>query len=436
MAARIGKIYYFREKKIPRLLVFGYPTQAPPVGGLLWSKRVSDSISELGVLDIKNISSEQSIKRKLNTHEILRNILPCLIMDFYDAARGFLTLPQIALLDSWGEPSIILWTLLRLFRPRTKVVVVFHHHEPRILPSHIPKLKSHVARMVAEWYNLIIEQLTCLMIRDSDMILTVSRTSASQLCSLYGITVMDHEKKEHAEEKNTACGSGKIRIVGTGVDRLTINANSQKDIDFFCIGRIEKLDGIEKIWSALRKLRPNVNFIMIGRASLKEINRLQSMGVHHKGEVPHQEKIDLYSRSKVFLFPSIREGFGIALGESLHLGMSAVVWKLPVFEELYSKSTMAKEGTIRLVERGNYELFAREALQALELYEERRKIVSSQPSTSSFSSSAVSSDGKKAAGAISVLELAEIKQEDVASKILQSWEDVARKVVKALSELT
>ncbi|MFL6372270.1 MAG: hypothetical protein ACJ70P_03960, partial [Nitrososphaera sp.] len=83
----------------------------------------------------------------------------------------------------------------------------------------------------------------------------------------------------------------------------------------------------------------------------------------------------------------------------------------------------------------NYELFAREALQALELYEERRKIVSSHPSTSSFSSSAVSSDGKKAA-AISVLELAEIKQEDVASKILQSWEDVARKVVKALSELT
>ncbi|MDQ3837453.1 MAG: glycosyltransferase family 4 protein [Thermoproteota archaeon] len=444
MAAGIDKILYCRDKKkIPRLLVFGYPEEAPPVGGLLWSKRVSDSINELGVLDIKNISSEQSIERKLNTHEILRNILPCLMMDFSDAVRGFLTLPQIALLDSWGEPSIILWSLLRLFCPRTKIVVVFHHHEPRILPGHISKLKSRIARMAAERYNLIVEQLTCLMIRDSDMILTVSRTSASQLCSLYGLTEIDHRKKEQSEEKNVARGSGKIRIVGTGVDRLTINTNSQKDIDFFCIGRIEKLDGIEKIWLSMRKLRPNVNFFMIGRATLKEINRLQSMGINHKGEVPHQEKVDLYSRSKVFLFPSIREGFGIALGESLRLGMSAVVWRLPVFDELYSKSTIAKEGTIRLVERGNYELFAREALQALELYEKKKKIVRSQPfattptvSTTTSSSSAVSSDGKKAAAALSVLELAEIKQEDSVSKILQSWDDVARKVVKALSELT
>ncbi|MDQ3847905.1 MAG: glycosyltransferase family 4 protein, partial [Thermoproteota archaeon] len=401
MAAATNKIYSFREKKIPRLLVFGYPKEAPPVGGLLWSKRVSDSISELDVLDIKNISSEQSIKRKLNTHEILRNILPCLIMDFCDAVRGFLTLPQIALLDSWGEPSIILWALLRLFCRRTKIVVVFHHHEPRILPGHISKLKSRIARMIAERYNLIIEQLTCLMIRDSDMILTVSRTSAIQLCSLYGITAIDHVKKGQSEEKNVARGSGKIRIVGTGVDRLTINTISQKDIDFFCIGRIEKLDGIEKIWSAIRKIRPNVNFVMIGRASLKEINRLRLRGINHRGEVPHQEKVDLYSRSKVFLFPSIREGFGIALGESLHLGMNAVVWNLPVFDELYSKSTIAKEGTIRLVERGNYELFAKEALKSLELYEKKKKIATSHAFTtttttttsfSSNSSSAFSSD--------------------------------------------
>jgi len=289
---------------------------------------------------------------------------------------------------------------------------------------------------------LIVEQLTCFMIRDSDMVLTVSRTSASQLCSLYGLTDTDHEKKEQWEKKNMSRGSGKIRIVGTGVDRIAINTNSQKDIDFFCIGRIEKLDGIEKIWLAMRKLHPTVNFIMIGRATLKEINHLQSMGINHKGEVPHQEKVDLYSRSKVFLFPSIREGFGIALGESLHLGMSAVVWKLPVFEELYSRSAIAKEGTIRLVERGNYELFAREALQALEFYDKKMKIIRSQslPTTNTVStttsSPAVLSDGKKVA-ALSVLELTEVKkQENGVTKILQSWDDVARKVVKALSELT
>jgi glycosyltransferase involved in cell wall biosynthesis len=436
------KIYSTSRKEIPRLLVFGYPSHAPQVGGLLWSKRISDSISKLGVLDIKNISSERSIDAKLKTHQILKNLLPCLIMDFYDAVRGLFTLPQIALLDSWGEPSIFLWGLLRLFHPRTRIVVVFHHYEPRILPDHISELTSDFTRAFAKQYNSIIEKLTHMMIRDSDMILTVSRTSAKQLSSIHGITsgVSDKNKKQ-TEKNNAALHSNKIRIVGTGVDRFTVDTHIQKDIDFFCIGRIEKLDGIDSIWSALKKLRPNLNFVMIGRASLKEINYLKSLGVNHKGEVSHQEKLNLYSRAKVFLFPSIREGFGIALAESLQLGMSAVIWKLPVFEELYLKSTMAKEGTIRLIERGNYEVFASEAIKALELYDKRTTIMSRQQSSSATSSSfvsssaPVSSEGKKVAATLSVLKLADKKQDEHVSEVLQSWDDVAGKVVKAFSEL-
>jgi glycosyltransferase involved in cell wall biosynthesis len=174
---------------------------------------------------------------------------------------------------------------------------------------------------------------------------------------------------------------------------------------------------------------------MIGRASLREISHLRSIGVDHKGEVTDEEKLELYSRAKVFLFPSSREGFGIALAESLQLGMAAVIWRLPVFDELYSDSRMAKQGSVRLVERGNYELFASEALKALELYDMRNRMISAQPSSlsSSSSSSPVSSEGKSVT-TISVLKLTQEKQE-YRNEVLQSWEDVADKVVKALSEL-
>ena len=428
---REHRICYGRNK-IPRLLVFGYPSKPPQVGGLLWSRRVSDSISKRGVLDVRNISSERSIDAKLNTRQIVRNIIPCLIRDFYDAVRGLLTLPRIALLDSWGEASLILWSLLRVFRPHTKIVIVFHHYEPRILPDRISEMRSHFTRAIAKRYSLIIEKLVGVMIRDSDIVLTVSRTSARQLCSSYGITIND-TKKEEEKYTTTPIGSGRIQIVGTGVDRLTIDTSAQKDIDFFCIGRIEKLDGIDRIWSTLRKLRPEVNFVMIGRASSREMSHLRSIGVDHKGEVPDEEKLELYSRAKVFLFPSMREGFGIALAESLQLGMAAVIWRLPVFDELYSESRMAKQGSVRLVERGNYELFASEALKALELYDIRSRMISAQPSSLSSSSSPVSSEGKGVA-TISVLKLTEEKQE-YRSEVLQSWEDVADKVVKALSEL-
>lgn len=69
------------------------------------------------------------------------------------------------------------------------------------------------------------------MIRDSDMIFTVSRTSARQLYSIYGITGIDIKKQEY----NASLSSGKIRIVGTGVDRLTVDTGTQKDIDFFAL---------------------------------------------------------------------------------------------------------------------------------------------------------------------------------------------------------
>lgn len=236
MATRKYRIYYGRSET-PRLLVFGYPSKAPQVGGLLWSKRVSDSISKLGVLEIRNISSERSIDAKLNTRQIVRNIVPCLIRDVYDAARGLLTLPHVALLASWGEASIILWGL-RVFQPHTRIVIVFHHYEPRIPPDRISEMGSHFTRAVAKRYNLIIEKLTSIMIKDSDMILTVSRTSARQLCSLYGITGSDI-KKEEEEEYNEPLGSGKIRIVGTGVVRLTIDTDAQKDIDFFALDALK-----------------------------------------------------------------------------------------------------------------------------------------------------------------------------------------------------
>jgi hypothetical protein len=110
-----------------------------------------------------------------------------LIQDTYDAVQGFLTLPHIAMLDSWGEANIILWALLRFFTTNTKIVIVFHHHEPRILPDQFSKIKSNFAKSAAEWYNSLVEKLTTSMIRNSDLILTVSHTSAAQLRSVYNM---------------------------------------------------------------------------------------------------------------------------------------------------------------------------------------------------------------------------------------------------------
>lgn len=71
-----------------------------------------------------------------------------------------------------------------------------------------------------------------------------------------------------------------------------------------------------------------------------------------------KEKLELYSRTKAFLFPSSREGFGIALAESLQLGMAAVIWRLLCLKNFIQKAydgkarkdhQISREGELRIV---------------------------------------------------------------------------------------
>ena len=109
---------------------------------------------------------------------------------------------------------------------------------------------------------------------------------------------------------------------------------------------------------------------MVGRAPPNVRIRLQNIGIDHKGIVSEEEKLQLYSRAKVFIFPSIFEGFGIALTEAYAAGLSVVAWRLPVFEERFGKET---GNTMKLVETGNTYKFAYEAVSLVKDWEMKHK---------------------------------------------------------------
>ena len=105
---------------------------------------------------------------------------------------------------------------------------------------------------------------------------------------------------------------------------------------------------------------------MVGRAPPNVRFRFHSIGIDHKGIVSEEEKFQLYSRAKVFIFPSIFEGFGIALTEAHAAGLSVVAWSLPVFEERFGKESV---NNVKLVETGNTLQFAHEAVSAVRDWE-------------------------------------------------------------------
>ena len=161
----------------------------------------------------------------------------------------------------------------------------------------------------------------------------------------------------------------KVSIVGASIDPIPIDCNNKhKDIDFLCVGRITKFKGLEKIWELLKQKKLKANFVMIGKATNIEIDNFHKLGIDHKGIVSESEKFEMFERAKVFLFPSIREGFGMAVAEALHMGLPVIAWRIPVFEELYENDDNQGICNIKgltLVRPGDYESFAEEAINTL-----------------------------------------------------------------------
>jgi glycosyltransferase involved in cell wall biosynthesis len=312
------------------LLIFGYPLNFRHFGGLVWIKKVADYIEKSDSLNVKKVSNYVDARKLVMQRIIhLRAVL-----------EGCLTSPNISILDKYGETTLSMWILLRLFKPSAKIVTVFHHYEPL-------SLKYKNTNVFAMLYCKLIDYFTSLMLRNSDNILTVSLASSHQLHSILGIS-----------------NSNKIVVVGcASSDKSSeICMTGPKDLDFLCVGRFEKFDGIEDIWNIIKKENPNSKFVVVGRASSKDMVRLRNMGIDHRGIVSEEEKMGLYSRAKVFIFPSMFEGFGIAITEAFAAGLSVVAWRLPVFEERFEKECV---NDVKLVEMGNTALFADEALAAV-----------------------------------------------------------------------
>ena len=356
-----------RQKiKRPVVTILGYPSKPTAMGGLRWLKRVTDYIEQKDIFYIRKIHNDRTIANKITSDKFILQIFFSLVEDTRDALRAFFTNPDIAILDTYGEANIILWILLRFFKPNTKILSIFHHYEPT--PSIQMKKNDGVLRRFHLYYSHLIESAFKNMIRDSDRIITVSNSSMHQLHSICGLTEAEISKK--------------VVIAGAAIDQFVLHYSNNnitnnkkdidKDIDFLCIGRIDKFDGIENIWELIKYKNSNANFVMIGQATNEQIYKLSKLGIDHKGILCEDEKLEIYSRAKVFLFPSMREGFGMAVAESLCIGLPVVAWKIPVFEELYCKSndvdnTNPKSNlkSIILIEPKNYKLFAEESLMIL-----------------------------------------------------------------------
>lgn len=121
-----------------------------------------------------------------------------------------------------------------------------------------------------------------------------------------------------------------------------------------------------KIWQLVCLKNSEAKLGIIGQGN-QEINKrlkteIKSIGLKKNiellGFLDDQDAQATIKSSRIFIFPSYEEGFGLAALEAQALGLPVVAWNLPVFEEVF------KGGVIK-VKIGHLKEFSDEVLELL-----------------------------------------------------------------------
>jgi glycosyltransferase involved in cell wall biosynthesis len=323
------------QEKI-RVVVYGGSNEKEiALGGHLWLTKVAEQLTCYENLEVIRVPGPRIGKNRI------KNLVNAYIQGF----KVLKMRPNVILLDAGKDGNAALSLLHVFLSKRSKIYLPLHHYEPMRLGKH-----NWIGNLFAKILLHVTYKLNERLWKEAPALFVVSK----------------HAKEEIAEKLKIP--ENKLVLTGNSIEISEENyiKEMRRNIDFLCIGRIGKFSHLIDIWKEIRKIKPEANFHMAGIGKDNPIvSELEKIGnfMHH-GIVSEEEKAALFKSSKIFIFPSLYEGFGIAIAEALKYGCPVVAWDLPVYKEIWGESE-----SIRKVKIGDHYKFATEAIFALENFD-------------------------------------------------------------------
>lgn len=181
-------------------------------------------------------------------------------------------------------------------------------------------------------------------ILDPDRVLVVSRTWQQRLADEYGVRA---DLVSNGVDVDRFAAEPPPGVV----DALRARAGAGDRFLILTVGGIEPRKGTDHLFRALSRLRqrwaePPVLAVIGGHsfqdhtpyrnrviASMADLDLEFGRDVSLLGTVPDEEMPAWYHAADAFAFPSVNEGFGLAVLEAMAAGLPVVVTDLPVFAE-------------------------------------------------------------------------------------------------------
>ncbi len=148
----------------------------------------------------------------------------------------------------------------------------------------------------------------------SDMIIAVSRFTASQVEQLLGVE------------------PARIRVVPHGVHLPTASPPTSREKLILCVGAIQRRKNIARVVKAFESLPAGWSLVLAGAqdgyGAAEEVRAVEQSprraGILVAGYVPAEKLDSLYRRASILAFPSLDEGFGMPVLEAMAHGVAVV----------------------------------------------------------------------------------------------------------------
>jgi glycosyltransferase involved in cell wall biosynthesis len=172
-----------------------------------------------------------------------------------------------------------------------------------------------------------------------------------------------------------------VFVCGNGIDTNQIGQTQSTKViyDGIFVGRFVQSKGIMEALKVFEKILARdseARFALVGGGDRtivsmvkEEIERKKlEKNVEIFGYVEEKEKFELLKSSKIFIYPSHIEGWGIVVGEALACGLPVICYDLPAFKEVFDCEA------VRTCKEGNVDLMVAETIKLLQNETERKRL--------------------------------------------------------------
>jgi glycosyltransferase involved in cell wall biosynthesis len=141
-------------------------------------------------------------------------------------------------------------------------------------------------------------------------------------------------------------------VIGNGLDTAKFRPlNLPKTFDAVFLGRLAHQKGIDvllRAWSEVVRGKSDSHLVLLGGGNPEEVSHYRRMAkelglernVTFKGFVEDEELVRLLNSSKLFVFPSRKEGFAQAVSQAMGCGLCCILSDISPLKEVYGRAAV------------------------------------------------------------------------------------------------